>query len=410
MYIALRPRDGLTLKDPRGFNVGGGVQARSLEWPLPSTVAGTVRTAVGFAAGYPAKPDEAGRENWRALKTNVRVRGPFPLHLTSQAKWSLLWPAPRDAVAFAGKKEREILIEWLSPAPAGGARGLWQVDDSELRAVEALWRPAMNQRDKPIDMPLWWSTRDFLPWLACPRRGRLLDRAPSPVTRFDMHLKVNPDRYTAQDGQLFGHDTMEYLRTTRVSGHRPEVRIDEIAVGVGVDCEEGLHLPMDSLWRMGGEARLVRTERASDALFQFPDDELSEWEPSCRFRIVLVTPAAFEKGWRPSWLEPHAGSGGDAPRLQGTLPGTDIDVVLRAAMVGRPVATSGWDFDKDRPKPSRRLVGPGAAYFFETVDPRRLIEKRDLQELWLRSMHDPVSEAEAARDGFGVAVPGAWPS
>jgi len=407
MYIALRPRDGLTLKDPRGFNVGGGVQARSLEWPIPSTVAGTTRTAVGFAAGYSAKPDENGKQQWRALKTTVRVRGPFPIHRTSDAKLSLLWPAPGDAIAFPGKAERDVQLGWLSPAPAAGARGLWQGDESEIQAVEALWRASMDHRGKPLDMPRWWRSGDFFDWLAFPGNRRLCERAPLPERRFDMHLKVNPDQYTAEDGQLFGHDTMEYLRATRVQRPGPDMHIDEIAIGVGIECQDGLRVPVGDLWRVGGEARLARAEVASEAIFQFPDGAFSGWEPSRRFRVVLVTPAAFDAGWRPPWLHVLSGSNGDPPRFQGTFPGTDVEVVLRAAMVGRPVMTSGWDFEKDCPKPSRRLVAAGAVYFFETVDPGRLIKQTDLENLWLRSLHDPGSEAGC--DGFGVAVAGAWP-
>ncbi len=55
--IVLRPRDGLTIKDPRGFNVAGGTHARSMMWPLPATVAGATRTAIGFALGFPAEPN-----------------------------------------------------------------------------------------------------------------------------------------------------------------------------------------------------------------------------------------------------------------------------------------------------------------------------------------------------------------
>ena len=103
MPIILQPRDGLSIKDARGFNVGGGDLARSLSWPLPSTTAGAARTAIGLHRGFPAGISEGASNPWPILKTEISVKGPLAAIREIQAgqavgSWELLWPAPADAI------------------------------------------------------------------------------------------------------------------------------------------------------------------------------------------------------------------------------------------------------------------------------------------------------------------------
>jgi CRISPR-associated protein Cmr3 len=107
-------------------------------------------------------------------------------------------------------------------------------------------------------------------------------------------------------------------------------------------------------------------------------------------RMVLATPALFEGGWRPGWLDKFeqmnlpAGVGAVRPKLV-------------AAAVGRREPVSGWSLREKRPKAVRWMVPAGSVYFFEVEegDPSRLLES------WLR----PVSDHQQDRkDGFGLAL------
>lgn len=414
--IALRPRDGLTIKDPRGFNIAGGAQARSVPWPLPSTTAGAARTAIGFANGFASKPTAEEKTRWNALLQQVSVLGPFNLHRTApDGPWSVVWPAPRDAVAFPGRHGRDVELVWLTPRPARGACGFWSGSDLERRATEALWRAEVDDRRKLVSMPRWWTADDFLAWMAVPGPFSLRTRVTEPLGRFDWHVKVKPDTYTAEDAALFGHDTHEYLRSPQIwdrDGNR-KIDYDEIAIGLRVTCSSDLIVPF-SMWRVGGEGRLARAQGTDlSRLMGFPHDRFDvpaqNRTQRRRFRIVLCTPASFESGWRPDWLAPTETNG--EFQFRGTMPGTDLDLVLRAAMVDRPLVSSGWDFARGsygEPKPSRRLVAAGAVYYFEVHDSERVITAEELERLWMRTLQLPGEQA--ARDGFGLAVPGEWPA
>lgn len=111
-----------------------------------------------------------------------------------------------------------------------------------------------------------------------------------------------------------------------------------------------------------------------------------------RARLVLLTPALFEKGVLPGW------NGGAWPL------GGSVKATVRAACVGRPAIVSGWDLAKGRPKPTKRLAPAGSVYFLELQG-----AKDDLRqwcdEAWLHCVSDA---AQDRRDGFGLAALGVW--
>ena len=116
-----------------------------------------------------------------------------------------------------------------------------------------------------------------------------------------------------------------------------------------------------------------------------------------------MTPTLFEQGWLPDGFTAKNG------RFEGKLDNSDSDspdLILRAAFVPRPLHISGWDMtggpnNKGGPKPTDRLVPPGAVYFFERTDGNNF-DQTFLTSLWLKAL------GQRAEDGFGQVVPGLW--
>jgi CRISPR-associated protein Cmr3 len=117
--------------------------------------------------------------------------------------------------------------------------------------------------------------------------------------------------------------------------------------------------------------------------------------PSSGLRLVAVTPLCFGKGWLPDALSESGGV------YRGRLAALDHEVILRAAFVPRPIHVSGWDMVKGEPKPTSRMVPPGAVYFFERADGEPFGET-DAKTLWLAALGTRTDE------GFGRVVPGTW--
>src|SRR5581483_1593796 len=79
-------RDSIVARDGRPFGAGQGNRMRSLDWPLPSVLAGSLRTTLGKAA----KQDFATASQ---DLLHVEVAGPLP-----RTNGQLYLPATEDCV------------------------------------------------------------------------------------------------------------------------------------------------------------------------------------------------------------------------------------------------------------------------------------------------------------------------
>jgi CRISPR-associated protein Cmr3 len=200
--------------------------------------------------------------------------------------------------------------------------------------------------------------------------------------RVQARVGIRPEELTSDDGVLFSHDVLETLDPS-----------GEWAIGVEVALPDG---GVADVATLGSDSRLARVESLPAGFFEPPASVLEAFRASIKgIRIVAITPLCFAKGWLPDGLSE---SGGE---YTGRLAGLDHEVVLRAAFVSRPVHVSGWDMAAGAPKPTSRMVSPGAVYFFERADGKPFGEA-DAKALWLGALGTRTDE------GFGRVVPGIW--
>lgn len=382
-HLALVPRDGLFCKDGRGWHTSASGRGHGLDWPWPSTILGALRSAWG--RGEEARSDALFEpSDWRTRTAAIQLGRMLVLRRPHGAEWETahcVWPVPLDALWLEGRREVHRLVP-VQPLPLAPTFGR---DDDEAR--EMLWRPVLDGVGKPLTPPRWWSSEDFFAWLAG-RSVAVRDRHDILATarRVQVHVGIRPEEFTADEGVLFSHDVTETLD--------PHA---EWAIGAEVALPDGA---LSSVATLGSDARLARVEPLPAALFEPPAPVLEAFRsPSQGLRVVAVTPLCFEKGWLPNGLKENSGT------YSGHLPGIDHDVILRAAFVPRPIHVSGWDMaendGKGAPKPTSRMVAPGAVYFFERTDGNPFGEA-DARSLWLGALGTRTDE------GFGRIVPGAW--
>jgi CRISPR-associated protein Cmr3 len=383
--VILSPRDGMFLKDGREWATSQEGRAHSLAWPMPSTLLGALVTARGRvieAAGAALAPSD-----WEALAGQT-VLGPNialrrPVAAASWTREHRVWPVPSDAL-FLGEQKAEGKIVRLDPRPPA-YHGLGR-DNAPAR--DALWWPRVDDQAKPAPAPQWWSEPALVEWLADPKLERDCAgdfRGVSQPRRFQAHVGIDPETLAARESILFAHDIVETLDGQRC----------EWAIGCQVDpVDDGLEYAT-----LGGDRRLARIERVSDELFAMPDGLRAAFErqASPGLRLVAVTPAVFKRGWLPDGFA-HDGNGA----LRGKLPAVEGEMILRAALVPRPTHVSGWDMANNRPKPTTRLVPPGAVYHFVRADAAPF-SAADAARLW------SVALGDRTRHGFGRFVPGLWP-
>ncbi|MFP4600082.1 MAG: type III-B CRISPR module-associated Cmr3 family protein [Persicimonas sp.] len=373
IHLALLPRDGFFAKDGRGWHTSASGRGHGLDWPWPSTVLGALRSLWGRGeetrTGTIFTPDD-----WRSRTQPIRLGRTLVLRRKHGAAWRVedaIWPIPLDALWLEGRQEVHRLDPVAPIAPTLGR------DDDEAR--EALWRPVPDDAQKPRAAPRWWSSEEFTTWLAGESVG---DRRKPLATarRVQVHVGIRPEELTSDEGVLFSHDVVETLD-----------RSGEWALGLEVELPAG-ELP--KIATLGSDSRLSRVESLLTTLFEPPSRVLEAFRSSSPgLRLVAVSPLCFRRGWLPDGLVNTNG------QYRGRLAG--LDVILRAAFVPRPIHVSGWDMAKGEPKPTSRMVPPGAVYFFERADGQPF-EEAEAKSLWLAALGTRTDE------GFGRIVPGVW--
>ncbi len=400
----IEPRDPLICRDGRPFNPTPGARARTLDFPFPSTTTGAVRTQAGLNA------DGIFDTRRIAEVRQLAVRGPLLVQLAASAasepeivRW--LAPAPADALIFEpdpDKNTSQPYLRWLHPQelPAGALTDLhMHPHDGTQPAEQLLALVGLAQPDprKPArNVPRFWYWTQFEQWLAQPHDQAIaldtlgLSALPRAAR---MHVKIDPETLTSSDGDLFQTEGLEFTqrRETQSLAHA-----GRLALMVATAADAQLQ-PRPGLSHMGGEKRVVTWRKADTALPGCPEELLTQVVKTGRCRIVLLTPAYFAQGFRPTWLlQERAG----------------VQPTLRAVAVQRPQVVSGWDFEQRKAKPTRRLAPAGTVLFLQLDGAKAAIEKW-VAQTWMQCVSDDSETGDTEqfrRDGFGLAVVGTWPT
>lgn len=367
----LTPLAPLVLRIGKPFGETGG--GESHPFPLPSTVAGAMRTAHADALELDFNTSISRILGWHchgALPASLSNTGVHPL-----------FPRPADAryISTTG-----FIVRRLEPIVTGGNEGCDLPDG--LTPVH-LTEP---DKAKPANGPNWWNEETMRLWLMgkAPDPGKI--GPPNLPIETRTHVALNPSTLAASDGQLFqsaGPDFEAHrLPSNQFLNRRGWSHLRYALLVRFSECVA------QSLMRLGGEARLVDIT-SSDAWPILPPVLATKLQASKCIRIILATPALFTNGWKPGWL---------GPNLTGSPPGMPgLTLCLKAVAIERWQPISGWDLKANKPKAVRRLVPSGSVYWFE------VIEAQDgwAEELWLKPISDNVQERQ---DGFGLALPGIW--
>ncbi|WP_129674334.1 type III-B CRISPR module-associated protein Cmr3 [Candidatus Chloroploca sp. Khr17] len=392
----IEPRDPLIVRDGRPFGPDPGARATSLPFPLPSTTTGAFRARLGAHLGG----DFTRQELIDQLRA-TRVRGPLLVELDDESRvvnWLL--PAPADALLLKQETPAQHVCRRLLPLePFPGTLTDYAAEKLSMVA------PVVYAPDKVApDTPTFWYWEQMQPWLHDPPDEQTLQpttlghRGPSAEQR--MHVSVYAATGTADEGMLFQTSGLVFTHRSGSSAQTSLTSSRRLALALFAEAEFAPQLAP-----MGGERRLMHWYPAVDdaatplpATCPEPIRALIRTKRACR--VVLVTPAMFEAGFRPAWLlAAHAG----------------LTATLAAAVVARPQVMSGWDLLADngprsrgKPKPTRRLAPAGSVYFLTLPDATQGDDAAIdawIDAIWLQCVSDA---AQDRADGFGLALLGGW--
>lgn len=381
----IEPRDPLIVGDGRPFGPNSGARAISLPFPYPSTLAGAIRTRAGM--------DASGDFDTARISEllQYRVRGPLLVErIGEQFRW--LAPAPADALLL--KREDESAG---APAPALVERR--RLAPLEIPSdVQCGW-PAHTaltpvgqthpSRRKPINnAPRFWYWEQLAAWLSNPTHDVVsLDELGhnGATAEVRMHVRVDADTQTAEDGMLFQTAGFEFTRIRPAAApHRPLGNAIQLALACATDA------PLQAgVGFLGGERRLVRWQPVNEQLPECPHEVRQSIVADGHCRLLLLTPAYFTDGLLPTWLKTAT---------------PDLAVEVIGVASGRFQGISGWDYKTKGPKAARKLAPAGAVYYLR-LEGSPAARKQFVQDIWMQCVSD---EPQSRLDGFGLAALGVW--
>lgn len=360
---------------------------RSLPWPLPSTLAGSLRTLVGRAHGG----------DFSRLLTRLKqlaCHGPLPF-----SGGELFVPAPQDALL--GDQGEGIMLRPESPNPGGTdlPNGLLPALPSSTVTLKK-FRP----------LPSWWSMAKMTEWLTGSEDvwpgfyQKAADFRCNPAIDERTHVQIDPRTLAATPHMLFSSAGLVLDQLVEPGSRIAHATELLVRVSSQHDDEFTQYLENARTFQtIGGERRMaeVRTADASrQSLFDCPiamKEKLNGINVGDGLRMVLATPAIFKNGWRP--MSPD-----ESGELNWTPPGLapeQLTLSLVAVCNQRWEPVSGWSYETRGPKPVKRMVPAGAVYFFRV----KQIQGDALVRCWLQPVSD---DPEDCRDGFGLALWGTW--
>ena len=369
------PRDPLIFRDGKPFTATPGERSKSLGYPFPSTIAGAVRTLIG---PDPVKGYDQNRVDY--LKS-ITIRGPLLVELTENGQISnWYFSAPADALLVEERDSKQINRYALTPIKSNGAM-------SDLDGLDLIG-PASHVKNKPYKKaPHYWSRTFMEGWLENADDGVVDPKTIglSDLTReYRTHVSIDPKLQASREGALFQTSGMEFIRIELNDQDRLKTA-HSLALAIETDgqLKEGADF-------LGGERRVVRWQKAANSLPACPEGVRKAINSQKYCRLILATPAYFDKGYLPERLL------------------TKYGISVEAAALSRYQTISGWDYAKGNggePKPTRRLAPSGSVYFLNLSGLADTKIEAFINEVWLQPISD---DDQSCRDGFGLALLGAW--
>ncbi len=406
-YFSILALGPLISRDSRPFGVNQGRRMRGLSWFIPSAVAGSFRSMLAMAT-----PEmDFSLPSAKKLQA-IEVAGVFP----TDGK-ELYLPAPDDCLLHHDPDEGERIIR-LQPQKINPDEGVDFTIGNTTPMLVMLSDKQASKDVKPGSPPAWWPAGRYVEWLTETQDSRPAawfdaNFLGAPLRSTRTHVQIDPRYGTAAEEMIFSTEDLYAHALPRYTGRseksdRKELVPVRLLLRARIPADIAADVSaLDACQPLGGERRPVHwamAEPAAAALWRCPDQIAVALRGARRVRMVLVTPAVFDDGWKPGWLD-DAGVG--------SPPGVSVRLRLVGATLKRWIAVSGWSLapinrngeldpnGQPGPKPIRRCVPAGATYFFEVVEGF----PEELANLWLEPVSDQVRERN---DGFGLALWGIW--
>jgi len=334
MWYKIKPLDTLFFRDGRPFSMGAETWANPIFPPYPSTVYGAIRTWLIFERGS-LKEFEEGKFKEElgtpSGKGNLKIKGPL-ICLDN----NLYFPVPFDCLQKKG-------------APRSEKNNLFYIDCINKPEIFISYYPLerilINKNDFELE-----ECNEFLD-----------------INSLKDYLKGHEKQLEfTEKKEIFSYEKKTGIKRSRKTLSSEEGYLYKIPMiklknkaSLFVEIDGLSRYPEEGLLQIGGEGKTAKIEKIKNydplKTLKYMDFEFE----NKIFKIYLATPAIFEKGWLPKWIN-------DKSTFEGNHNG--IKLKLMACSIGKYNLIGGWDLANKRPKPMYKAVPPGSVYYFKILD------------------------------------------
>jgi CRISPR-associated protein Cmr3 len=375
----IEPHDSLIVRDGRPFNATAGSRAKSLDFPFPSTLIGSVRTRIGL---------ENAKNSWEKFDDDsikelleIEMFGALLAEIKDDGKLEFFAPTPADSLLVKLGKEDEDDEKKNNLFPLLPLKNEYSSNlpnDLHLLGIKE------TVKEKPSSEVKFWHWCKFESWLIGVETKNIKPEElgiGGLISDQRTHVKIDYERKSNIDGGLFQTRGLEFAMKDKAS---KDFKFKRLALALQVDYKKEFEKKLESgLFPLGGERRVVRWSKKVREFPKCPQEVMKGIKTSGHCRLVLLTPAYFENGFLP-----------DENKLCAKV---------KAVAVNRSQVISGWDFKLRKPKPTRRLTPAGTVYFLEIEDKDKVEDF--INQTWFKNIGDCK---QTKLDGFGLAVLGNW--
>jgi len=348
MIIEIKPLDTLFFRDGKPFSMGEETWADTIFPPYLSTIYGALRTAwfsENIKEFEKLSRNDFNTENDPTNELKVK-------NITLKQGDDFLFPIPRDILQNKEQDLQRLKFSDKEYFSSAKDSNLLIAPSDDIFSYEPSWILELD----------------------------LIDYLDDKISNFE-----NPKK------NLFKSEPKIGIARDRVSHSSEEGKLYRVGmlrfkedVKIYVDFE-GIEINKN-YFKLGGEGKFVTFQKIDTKPDIIMPDTIDN-----NFLLYLSTPAMFEKGWIPRWIDEHS--------LQGMIPNTSMEVKLITAAIGKPLNIGGFDMAKKEPKPMYKAVPEGSVYYFKILSGN----KEELIKIHGKPLSDIYPE-----QGFGICYVGKY--
>jgi len=359
VIIEIEPLDTLFFKNGKPFSIGEETWADGVFPPSPSVIYGALRTA--YFSQNPGEIEKANQDD--DPTKDLKIKG-----LYNKFENKIYLPLPSDIVQLKNRSRTE--------------------KNKEKRKKE--YKVVSLDRKNRDEMNLISGMHDLSKILTYKEEVDSIEDGIILLSSFERYLMGNTEKITIRKlsdlvslepkigiGRQNDTRTSEEGRLYRV-GMR---RFKDLKILIDFN---GVNLHEEGFIKLGGEGKTV--------FYKKEENDIRVAHPEINgniFKLYLSTPAIFNNGWLPDWI--------DEKTLEGECKG--VKFKLLTAAIGRYISIGGFDMKKKMPKPMTRAIPPGSVYYFEIIE-------GNIHNIIDRFHGKPISEADTCKEGFGITYVG----